>query len=246
MTEPDVIEPMRIDADLWSHRDLLERIVQRWFHIIEEMQDVEIGWEVTLSEKQENADTALNALNRHLRGLSWIAVLQEGNPYDLIILPEPPRGLGLSNAQTSVIWTIFTFFLTLAGAAWLQLQDPELKLTDCILLRGYVDRWTGAAGVCGLPGGVPLLSLRQRHSPDPRWPQLLFVGDYLYDSTLCGALDAVRYAVTRLSERVESQTGRPAVDLSEVFATPPPANRQQAPLPPASAFFLDEQFASHR
>ena len=134
MAEPDVIEPMRIDADLWSHRDLLERIVQRWFHIIEEMQDVEIGWEVTLSEKQDNADTALNALNRHLRGLSWIAVLQEGNPYDLIILPEPPRGLGLSNAQTSVIWTIFTFFLTLAGAAWLQLQDSELKLTDIELL----------------------------------------------------------------------------------------------------------------
>ncbi|MCS5535535.1 MAG: hypothetical protein NZ802_06750, partial [Candidatus Poseidoniales archaeon] len=90
MTGSDVIEPMRIDADLWSHRDLLERIVQRWFHIIEEMQDVEIGWEVTLSEKQDNADTALNALNRHLRGLSWIAVLQEGNPFDLIILPEPP------------------------------------------------------------------------------------------------------------------------------------------------------------
>ena len=89
---------------------------------------------MTLSEKQDNADTALNALNRHLRGLSWIAVLQEGNPYDLIILPEPPRGLGLSNAQTSVIWTIFTFFLTLAGAAWLQLQDPELKLTDIELL----------------------------------------------------------------------------------------------------------------
>ncbi len=131
-------------------------------------------------------------------------------------------------------------------SAVLDAMPPELKLTDSIMLRGYVDRWTGAAGVCGLPGGVPLLSLRQRHSPDPRWPQLLFVGDYLYDSTLCGALDAVRYAVTRLSERVESQTGRPAVDLSEVFATPPPANGQQAPLPPASAFFLDEQFASHR
>ena len=125
MTGQDEIEPIRIDADLWSHRDLLERIVQRWFHIVEEMHDVEIGWEVTLTHQQDNPDTALNALNRHLRGLSWIAILQEGNPYDLIILPEPPRGARLSNGQTSAIWTVFAFFLTLAGTAWLQLHDSQ-------------------------------------------------------------------------------------------------------------------------
>ena len=134
MTGQDEIEPIRIDADLWSHRDLLERIVQRWFHIVEEMHDVEIGWEVTLNHQQDNPDTALNALNRHLRGLSWIAILQEGNPYDLIILPEPPRGARLSTGQTSAIWTVFTFFLTLAGAAWLQLHDSQLNLTDLELL----------------------------------------------------------------------------------------------------------------
>ena len=44
MAEPEVIEPLKIDAELWSHRDLLERIVERRFHIIEEMSDVEIGW----------------------------------------------------------------------------------------------------------------------------------------------------------------------------------------------------------
>lgn len=134
MAGQDAIEPLRIDADLWSHRNLLERIVQRWFHIVEEMHDVEIGWEVKLNQQQDNADTALNALNRHLRGLSWIAILQEGNPYDLIIMPEPPRGPRLSNGQTSAIWTVFTVFLTLAGAAWLQLQDSQLKLTDIDLL----------------------------------------------------------------------------------------------------------------
>ena len=59
MAGQDAIEPIRIDADLWSHRDLLERVVQRWFHIVEEMHDVEIGWEVTLNHQQDNADTAL-------------------------------------------------------------------------------------------------------------------------------------------------------------------------------------------
>ena len=131
-------------------------------------------------------------------------------------------------------------------AAVLDAMPPGLRLTDSMLLRGCVDRWTGASGVSGLPGGVPLRPLDQRHSPDPRWPQLLFIGDYLYDSTLCGALDAVLYAVARLGERVEAQTDAPVVGLSGVFAAAPPTTDGPAPSPPASAFFLDEQFASRR
>ncbi len=134
MGEPDTIEPLRIDAELWSHRALLERIVGRWFNIIEEMPDVEIGWQVNLVANQDNVDGALSALNEHLRDLSWLAVLQEGSPYDLVILPEPPQGEGLSNGQISAVWAVFTLFLALAGTAWLQLQDPNLKLTDSNLM----------------------------------------------------------------------------------------------------------------
>jgi len=134
MEEAEAIQSIRIDADLWSHRDLLERIIGRWFHIIEEVQGVEIGWQVNLGTKQDNAEDALAGLNQHLKGLSWIAILQEGNPYDLVILPDPPQGDGLSNGQTAAVWTVFTLFLALAGAAWLQLQNAELKITDPSLL----------------------------------------------------------------------------------------------------------------
>ena len=131
-------------------------------------------------------------------------------------------------------------------AAVLDAMPAELRLTDSRLLRGCVDRWTGASGVSGLPGGVPLRPLDQRHSPDRRWPQLVFVGDYLYDSTLCGALDAVLYAVARLGERVEAQTGEPVAGPSRCFAAPAPAVAALAPSSPGSAFFLDERFASRR
>ncbi len=134
MEEAEAIQPMRIDADLWSHRDLLERIVGRWFHIIEEVQGVEIGWQVNLGAKQDNADDALLALNKHLQGLSWVAILQDGKPYDLVILPDPVQGDGLSNGQLAAVWAVFSLFLTLAGAAWLQLQNPEMKLTESSLL----------------------------------------------------------------------------------------------------------------
>ena len=134
MAEVDAIEPIRIDAELWSHRDLLERVVARYFHIVDEISSVEIGWEVKVVREQGDPESSLFALNEHLRNLSWIAVLQEGNPYDLVILPEPPVIEGLSNRQMTAVWAVFTFFVTLAGAAWLQLQDSNLKLTDTQLL----------------------------------------------------------------------------------------------------------------
>ena len=70
MAEPEAIEPLKIDAELWSHRDLLERIVERRFHIIEEMSDVEIGWQVELKNSETDSEIALNRLNKHLNRLS--------------------------------------------------------------------------------------------------------------------------------------------------------------------------------
>ena len=132
MTETEAIEPIRIDTNLWSHRELLERIVERYFHIVEEIHDVEIGWQIQV--KEDDASSSLMSLNRHLRRLSWVAVLQEGSPYDLVILPDPPLGDGLTPKQNVAVWLVFTFFLTLAGGAWLQIQNGQLKLTDPNLL----------------------------------------------------------------------------------------------------------------
>ena len=134
MAETEAIEPLKIDADLWSHRDLLERIIGRWFHIIEEMNDVEIGWQVEVKNQQVDPEIALSQLNQHLNRLSWIALLQQGNPFDLIIMPKPPQVQGLSVGQMAAVWFVFTSFLTLAGAAWLQHQDSTPKLTDPDLL----------------------------------------------------------------------------------------------------------------
>lgn len=112
---------------------------------------------------------------------------------------------------------------------------------DDLLVRACVDRWTGVAGVSALPGGVPLRPLRQRHSPDPRWPQLQFVGDYLYDATLCGALDAVLYGVSQLDALIAAKTGPAAEDAPDPFGAPPAGAAPAAPSPPRSAFFLHER-----
>lgn len=135
MAESEAIKPLKIDADLWSHRDLIERIVSRWFHIIEDMDDVEIGWRVSLKGQDLDSEKALIQLNKHLNRLSWFATLQDGKPFDLVIIPKLlGREPGLSVGQMAAVWLIFTSFLTLAGVAWLQHQDPGPKLTDPDLL----------------------------------------------------------------------------------------------------------------
>ncbi|MED6297917.1 MAG: hypothetical protein VX828_06420, partial [Candidatus Thermoplasmatota archaeon] len=135
MAESEAIKPLKIDADLWSHRDLIERIVSRWFHIIEDMDDVEIGWRVNVKGQDTDSEKALDQLNKHLNRLSWFAILQEGKPFDLVIMPKLfGREPGLSMGQMTAVWLIFTSFLTLSGVAWLQHQDPGPKLTDPNLL----------------------------------------------------------------------------------------------------------------
>ena len=126
-------------------------------------------------------------------------------------------------------------------AAVLAAMPGATPVPDDLLIRACVDRWTGVTGVSALPGGVPLRPLRQRHSPDPRWPQLQFIGDYLYDATLCGALDAVLYGVSRLAERIGANAdaaGNGALDLLGATGA-----GSATPSSPRSAFFLDERRA---
>ena len=128
-------------------------------------------------------------------------------------------------------------------AAVLSAMPSALRVSDDVLIEGRVDRWLGAAGVSGLPGGVPLLSLEKRHIPDPRWPRLLFVGDYLYDSTLCGAVDAVLYGVGRIAEGVGGSSKLTRGGIGQLFASPSGSVADEVRAP-SCAFFLDEQVAS--
>lgn len=143
-------------------------------------------------------------------------------------------------------------------AAVLGAMPQAAPAREDLLVRTRVDRWTGVAGVSALPGGVPLRPLRQRHNPDARWPRLLFVGDYLYDATLCGALDSVLYGVSRLDELLAAGTRPAAVETGaaaagtgsaaaaalELFDAGAAGTEPAAPPPPRSAFFLDERLAT--
>tara|TARA_B100001123_G_scaffold343318_1_gene389857 strand:+ start:10622 stop:12076 length:1455 start_codon:yes stop_codon:yes gene_type:complete len=119
--------------------------------------------------------------------------------------------------------------------AVLQAMPASTPLNENLLVSSSVDRWTGTSGVCAKPGGVPLRALNRRHSPDVRWPEVQFVGDYLYDSTLCGALDAVMFAVDRLTETLGPKTITSRSAMSESLK----GSRPKSAFPLSTAFFLD-------
>jgi len=78
-------------------------------------------------------------------------------------------------------------------ATALETLPPELASLAGHVLEARVHRWPGA--VSSLPGGWQPLSLDERHRPAAAThPNLLVVGDYLYDTTLNGVLDSAEHA----------------------------------------------------
>jgi hypothetical protein len=79
---------------------------------------------------------------------------------------------------------------------------------------GAVHRWIGT--VNALPGGAVALPMDQRHQPDiDGQPNLYFVGDYLYDTTLNGALDAADYVADRIHEALEMARSASKADTAQ-------------------------------
>ena len=70
-----------------------------------------------------------------------------------------------------------------------------------LALEVKVHRWVGA--INALPGGNPVMPLRQRHQPNATvFPNLYVVGDYLFDSTLNGVFDSADYVSDLLLTRL--------------------------------------------
>lgn len=89
---------------------------------------------------------------------------------------------------------------TLIAAALDSLPNFLAEGRQCFL-EGRVHRWPNA--VNAIPGGITPRSQSLRHQPEPvEHPDLFIVGDYLYDSTINGVLDAAEYVAEWLASRM--------------------------------------------
>lgn len=71
--------------------------------------------------------------------------------------------------------------------------------------EGVVRRWISA--INAMPGGRHSVSLDRRHQPEPiQHPNLLLVGDYLFDATLNGVLDSAQYVAGRIAANLNERS----------------------------------------
>jgi len=88
-------------------------------------------------------------------------------------------------------------------SAVLNTLPPSLAHLGGRVVESRVHRWVGA--VSAIPGGWDSLPEDRRHRPAATThSSLLIVGDYLYDSTLNGALESAEYAAGWLAAHLES------------------------------------------
>jgi monoamine oxidase len=89
---------------------------------------------------------------------------------------------------------------------------PELERVRQELCASRVDAWSGPRGVSRLPGGRPLIEVTERHFPVRDLTRFAILGDYLYDSTLCGALEGACFVAARLASAIDPQKPVSAAD----------------------------------
>ena len=112
------VESILIDAETWGQRELLEEICSRYFIIGNQSGLSEISWEIN-SRDDSDVSTVLEELNVHLKPLSLIGLLDEGNPPILSIIRYPVDPVNVPTWQQSLIWLTMFIFTTLAGCYWI-------------------------------------------------------------------------------------------------------------------------------
>jgi hypothetical protein len=130
MTEAE-IHPL--DTETWEQQELLEVICSRYF-VLGSQGLAEYSWEVNGREGR-SPSASLRSLNRHLKDLSLIAVLDEGDPPLLSVCGLPSQVMVMPAWQQALVWVLVTGFVTMAGALWVTHLNPAPAVLESAILQ---------------------------------------------------------------------------------------------------------------
>ena len=122
-----------LDTETWDQHELLEVICSRYF-ILGSQGLAEYSWEVNGREGR-SPSASLRSLNRHLKDLSLIAVLDEGDPPLLSVGGLPSQVMVMPAWQQALVWVLVTGFVTMAGALWVTHLNPASAALESAALQ---------------------------------------------------------------------------------------------------------------
>ncbi len=122
-----------LDIETWDDRELLEVICSRYF-LLGGQGVSELSWEVNGREGR-NPSECLIALNRHLKQLSLIAVLDEGDPPIMSVGSLPSQTVVMPSWQQSLVWLLAASFTTLSGSLWISSMETGQQPFDSSILE---------------------------------------------------------------------------------------------------------------
>ena len=125
-----------LDTETRGDRELLEVICSRYF-LLGGQGVSELSWEVNGREGR-NPSECLIALNRHLKQLSMIAVLDEGDPPIMSVGPLPSQTVVMPSWQQSLVWLLAASFTTLSGSLWISSMEPGQQPFDSSILEAAI------------------------------------------------------------------------------------------------------------
>ena len=130
MTEAEI---HLLDTETWEQQELLEVICSRYF-VLGSQGLAEYSWEVNGREGR-SPSASLRSLNRHLKDLSLIAVLDEGDPPLLSVGGLPSQVMVMPAWQQALVWILVTGFVTMAGALWVTHLNPAPAVLELAVLQ---------------------------------------------------------------------------------------------------------------
>ena len=122
-----------LDTETWGDVELLEVICSRYF-LLGGQGLSELSWEVNGRDGRDPSECLLS-LNRHLKSLSMIAVLDEGDPPVMSVGSLPTQPGVMPSWQQSFVWVLAASCTTLSGSLWISSMEPGQQPFDSSILQ---------------------------------------------------------------------------------------------------------------
>ena len=168
MSEEEVIPAHK---ESWSRRELLQRVLSRYCHVLEDIGGRTPTYLVTEKEN-EDMHEVLITINQHLGKLSYSARLYPDDPWILQLIPHPTNQWPSSKFIASM-WLLSILTTLLAGEMWMEGARPEggwffsnvtldafvgytVPLFGALIFASFVQKWVAEQKGVHLPHLFPI------------------------------------------------------------------------------------------